>query len=95
MDNDTIINIAGTADQASEIRERFARYQPKSLSVAQRTTLLDPMREAVLAANPRNEKEAQTRMSILAGFVHDGPVSPIRFRFNGSAPRSGLHNPMR
>ncbi len=71
MDNNTIINTASITDHVSEIRERLARYRPKSLSAAQRTTFLDPMREAVLAASPRNEKEAQTWMSILAGFVHD------------------------
>ena len=75
MDNTTNTNINTKPDvgdsHADEIRERLARYRPKSLSTAQRAAFLDSMREAVLAAAPRHAKEAQSWMSILAGFVVD------------------------
>ena len=58
MNNST--NSSNTDNHQSEIRKQLAHYRPEDLSVTQGATLLVPMRQAFLAATPRNEEAAQT-----------------------------------
>jgi hypothetical protein len=63
-----------TNDQSSQhdaIRQRLAQYDSKKLTTAQRDTMLDDIRSAVLGAKPNDGGEAIRWMTYFTGFIHD------------------------